>query len=126
MTWNILAYSIYLSLTILTIVIIGRQLHSNGIFYVRKVLPEETTADTVNNILLLAYYLVNIGYSFLTLSNWEPITDVTMLLKALCEHLGFIYLLLALLHYNNILCLRLYAEWRQIDLFNTKNTSNGK
>lgn len=90
MSWNILAYLIYLTVTTYTILVIGKQLHSNGIYFVRKVFVDQPTANTVNNLLLLAYYLVNIGYAFITLSSWEPISDMVMLVFELSKHIGLI------------------------------------
>ena len=126
MSWNIIAYLIYSLVTIYTILVIGRHLHSNGIFFIRTVFTDTGTANTVNDLLLLGYYLVNIGYAFITLSSWGSINNFTALVTALSEHIGLIYLLLAILHYNNIYCLRLYAKWNHIDLFTTKTTPNGK
>lgn len=125
MTWNIAGYLLYLLLSTYTIVFIGKRLHGNGIHFIRKIFTNEETANSVNNLLLLGYYLVNIGYLFMTISYWEPITNFPALLLTLTERIGIIYLLLAVLHYNNILCLYLYAKWNHIDLFTLKNNYHG-
>lgn len=124
MTWNLIGYLIYGLITIYTILVIGKRLHRDGIFFVQKVFPEGETGKIVNNLLLLGYYLVNIGYAFMTISSWQTISGLGALFGALAEHIGLIYLLLAVLHYNNILCLRLYAKWNDIDLFHSKTTAH--
>lgn len=126
MTWNILAYSLYLLITAYTIFVVGKDLHRNGQPFVDKSFQDEQVAVNVNNVLLLGYYLVNIGYALLTITGWTPIYNWTSLVVELTGHIGLIYLILAILHYNNILCLRLYAHWQGIEFFTQKNQHHGK
>ena len=115
MSWNIIAYILYLLITIYTIMVVGKQLHRHGEPFVDRVFTDSKVAINVNNLLLLGYYLVNIGYALLTLTSWTPIESWSMLVLELSSHVGLIYLILAVMHYNNILCLRLYARWQKID-----------
>lgn len=60
---------------------------------------------SINNLLLIGYYLVNIGYAIITLAYWETVSSIPQILNTLSEHLGMIIIGLALLHYNNVLLL---------------------
>ena len=116
MNFNIIAYLIYGLITIFTIFYIGRVLHENGRHFVLRFIHEEQVGDFINNGLLTGYYLFNIGYVFITLNNWKTIIDSFQLIEAVCEKTGTILLLLGLLHFFNILALRLYAHLNGIGL----------
>jgi hypothetical protein len=65
-----------------------------------------TLTKNINNLLLIGYYLVNLGYSIITISYWDKIDNLIELINSLSGTLGKIIVLLALLHYNNIFWLK--------------------
>ena len=104
MNQNILAYIIYISITIYIIVWVGRLFHRNGRLFILQLYKGDADGtDTVNNILLLAYYLFNIGYAFLKLKTWEVVADAAGLIASLAYYLGTLILILAVTHYFNML-----------------------
>jgi len=84
---------------------------------------DEEFVKAINNLLLLGYYLVNIGYVLLVISFWEPIQSVAQMLQVLSTRIGGILLLLAILHYFNIAAL---SVWHYINTKPTKNLNHGK
>lgn len=117
MTYNLIAYGIYALISIFTIGFVGRVLHRNGRYFVLRVITDEAFGDFINNGLLAGYYLVNIGYVLFTLSNWQTIVDLSGLIEAIGEQTGSLYILLGVLHFVNILSLRMYAYLNKIQLF---------
>ena len=105
-----------------TIVYVGRVLHQNGRPFVLRALEKEI-GDFINDSLLTAYYLFNIGYVFLTVKNWETIRSGLQLIEIVGEKTGAILLLLGLLHFVNILVLKIYADLKNIDLSTNKTQS---
>lgn len=104
MNSNIAAYIIYLCITLYIIVLVGRLFHQSGrVFIIRFMKDDVHQADNINNILLVAYYLFNIGYCFITLRFWEYISSLPQLISSLSTHLGILILTLAVTHYFNIL-----------------------
>ncbi|WP_118951740.1 hypothetical protein [Taibaiella helva] len=100
---NVLAYTIYIAITLYLIYWIGRMCHRNGrIFILKLYRGDAESTDTINNILLLAYYLFNTGYALLRLKNWEHVLSVAQLVASLSHHLGLLILILAVTHYFNI------------------------
>ncbi|WP_118973091.1 hypothetical protein [Taibaiella koreensis] len=100
---NVLAYTIYIASTLYLIYWVGRMCHRNGRIFILKLYHGDTEAtDTINNILLLAYYLFNTGYALLRLKNWEKVLSTAQLVASLGHHLGLLTLILALTHYFNI------------------------
>jgi hypothetical protein len=78
--------------------------HSNGrVFILQLYKGDEEGTDTVNNILLIAYYLFNIGYAFLKLKTWEVVNNASELISSLAYYLGTLILILAVTHYFNML-----------------------
>lgn len=111
MNSNITAYLIYISLTIYIIVWIGRMFHRNGrVFILQLYKGDVQGTDTINNILLMAYYLFNIGYAFLRLRMWEHVRSPAQLISSISYHLGLLILILAVTHYFNMLIIYLLSK----------------
>jgi len=103
MNSNILAYAIYLTITVYIIYWVGRMFHRNGRVFILKLYhDQEAAADTTNNLLLVAYYLFNIGYAFLQLKTWSYIRSCEQLIASLSTNIGLLILILAVTHYFNM------------------------
>lgn len=105
MNYNIIGYLIYLPITIFITIYVGQQLHKHGYIYVKRAFSDLAIATAINNMLLVGYYLVNIGYAIIGLKNWNIIHSIDQLISDLSTHIGHIILLLAILHYFNIMAL---------------------
>lgn len=83
---NTIAYAIYLAITYLITVKVGWRFYRNGRIFILGLLEQNhTLADAINNILLVGYYLVNLGYATVMISSWGTIHSWTeMLLPAEC------------------------------------------
>src|SRR6476619_3163466 len=98
MNYNIAAYIIFLILIIFIIVYVGRYFYSNGrIFIIVLFNGNVTLSDHINKLLLIAYYLFNIGYSFLKLKQWAKITNIELLISSLASNIGLLIFFLALI-----------------------------
>ncbi|KAA5536362.1 hypothetical protein F0919_01455 [Taibaiella lutea] len=108
---NIIAYIAYISITLYIIIWVGKMFHSNGHVFILKLFKGEVEAtDTMNNILLIAYYLFNIGYAFLQLKMWEQIISLPQLIASLSEQIGILILILAVTHYFNMLLIYILSK----------------
>nr|WP_321228163.1 hypothetical protein [uncultured Psychroserpens sp.] len=106
MNYNILTYCIYLPIIAVIMVKVGWMFYTHGeIFLLHLYKQDETIVKPINNLLLIGYYLTNLGYAIITLAYWEKVNNLTEMLSTLSEHLGIIIIGLAVLHYNNVLCL---------------------
>ena len=120
---NIVSYLIYLPIMFYITIRVGWLCYKNGEKWTMELYHDEEFVKAVNNLLLLGYYLVNIGYVLLAISFWEPIQNVAQMLQVLGTRIGGILLLLALLHYFNIAAL---SVWHYIKVKPTKKLSHGK
>src|SRR6185312_17033802 len=111
MNYNIFSYFIYGCITIYIIYWVGKLFHHNGrIFILRLFHQNESLADTTNNILLLAYYLFNIGYAILQFSFWEHVTGFESMIASIAMKTGLLILILAVTHYFNMVLIYFYQK----------------
>jgi len=111
MNLNILGYIIYLSLTAIIIVHVGRTCYTNGNIFIQNLLKKDKVlASHVNKLLLLGYYLLNIGYCSITLVSWNTIETSLKLIEVLSTKVAFIILVIAVMHYINIIMLNKYIH----------------
>jgi hypothetical protein len=103
MNYNIAGYALYLLITVLIIFKVGMIFYRNGrVFILDLFHGDNIITDNVNRILLTGYYLLNIGYAFVSIRLWNTITDVIVLVTELSMRAGFLFMLLAVMHYFNM------------------------
>ena len=103
MNLNLIGYGIFIGLMVFIILVVGKICYSNGNVFVAALLPGHVElCEQVNKILLIGYYLVNIGYCAVHLSFWQNISSVSMLVEQISIKMAGIILILSGLHYFNI------------------------
>ena len=111
MAYNIVAYGFYLSLSIIVILKVGQICYQNGLSMMQILLEDQPRfCFKVNRTLLLGYYLLNIGYVLLTLISWKPINSMTVLMESVCFKVSLIVLIIAVLHYINLIVVRILIK----------------
>jgi hypothetical protein len=111
MNFNIIGYFIYLGITIFIIMKVGKICYKNGNIYVAELIPDHTEiCQKINRILLLAYYLLNIGYCAMTLISWQKILSAAQLIETIGVRTAVIIFIISILHYLNIFILTKYIQ----------------
>ncbi|KQC32707.1 hypothetical protein AAU57_04770 [Nonlabens sp. YIK11] len=106
--YNLVAYAIYTTVVLTIILRVGHICYINGKVYVRRLIPEDPAlSDRINDILLVGYYLLNIGYGIYGISTWESVTTLVQVASTVTAHLAAITLILALIHYVNMMMINL-------------------
>lgn len=104
MSYILISYAIYLILTLILTIWVARTLFRNGkIFLIDIFHGNQELANAVNNLLLVGFYLVNIGYAVYTLSITDNILNVRQLIEELSIKVGAIILILGGMHFFNML-----------------------
>src|SRR5437870_10869487 len=104
MTPIVWTYISYLSLSIVLTVWVARTLHKNGrIFLVDAFGGNEPLADSVNHLLVVGFYLINVGYVALALREDRTPGDLQGVLETLSSKLGVVLLVLGAMHFFNLL-----------------------
>lgn len=98
-----LTYTLYLCLAIPLTIWVARTLHRHGrIFLVNCLRGDEEMADSINHLLVVGFYLVNIGFVALYLKIGRVVATTQDVFEALAGKLGFVLLVLGAMHFFNI------------------------
>jgi hypothetical protein len=97
------AYVTYLLISIALTIWVARTLVRNGrVFLVDTFLGNEPLADSVNRLLAVGFYLVNIGYVSLALKYGEKPVDLAQAIETLSTKVGLVLLVLGAMHFFNL------------------------
>ncbi len=111
---NLIAYTIYSPIVLFTTFYLGWVFYSNGKVYLQKIfVGQEAFGQYINKLLLIGYYLVNIGIAFYTIIFWESMDSLESLFALVSTYIGRYFLFLALLHFNNLICIKLFFTKNQ-------------
>lgn len=100
---TVLAYVIYLLVSVCLTVWVARTLSHNGRIFLSDVLHgNEQLADAVNHLLVVGFYLVNLGFVALYLRTGRAIDDAREVFEALSVKLGVVLLALGVMHLGNV------------------------
>ena len=98
--WTYLAY---LAISVALTAWVGQTLHKNGrIFLVDSFHGNEALADSINHLLLVGFYLINIGYVTLAMKYGDKPADLQGVLEALSTKIGAVLLILGAMHFFNL------------------------
>jgi hypothetical protein len=96
-------YLAYLAVSVALTVWVARTLHKNGrIFLVDSFLGNEGLADSVNHLLVVGFYLINIGFVTLALKYGDKATDAQTALEILSSKVGMVLVVLGVMHFFNL------------------------
>src|ERR1051326_4217549 len=116
-TATVCTYLVYLAISIALTVWVARTLHKNGrIFLVDSFLGNEPLADSVNHLLVVGFYLVNVGFVTLALKYGDKATDAQTALEILSSKVGLVLVVLGVMHFFN---LYVFAKLRRRSFANT-------
>ena len=119
MNYNLTTYGIYLILMVYIIVYVGRYFYTNGRVFIISLLNNNVElADHLNKLLLLAYYLFNIGYTFIKLKSWQRVNNIESLFSSLSTNMAVLILILALTHYFNMLVIFYLSKSKSFTITN--------
>ncbi|MFK4083156.1 hypothetical protein ACI2LF_03540 [Kribbella sp. NPDC020789] len=103
MNMTVPTYVAYLAIAVPLTLWVARALSRNGrIFLVDVFDGNEAFADAVNRLLVVGFYLLNLGFVTLFLSLKDPVPDVSGLFEALSVKLGVVMLVLGGMHLGNV------------------------
>ncbi|MCB5169969.1 hypothetical protein LG634_34855 [Streptomyces bambusae] len=103
MDLTVVAYVIYLLISVGLTIWVARTLTRNGRIFISDVLKgNEKLADAVNHLLVVGFYLVNLGFVTLYLRAADAVEDARGLFEALSVKLGVVLLVLGFMHLANV------------------------
>lgn len=110
MNYVILTYALYLSVSIAVTIWVARVLFNNGRIFLVDIFHGNTElADSVNKLLVVGFYLINIGYMVVVLKEYGTIVNTREVIDILSYKVGRIILILGAVHFINLAIFSGYA-----------------
>ena len=102
-------YLMYLAISVALTVWVARTLGKNGrVFLVNSFESDERLADSVNHLLVVGFYLINMGYVTLALKLGDKPVSTQEAIEFLSTKVGLVLLVLGAMHFFNVFVI---AKW---------------
>lgn len=96
-------YALYLAITIALTIWVARTLSRNGIVFLTQCFGQnETLANSTNHLLVVGFYLINLGFITLTLSLGAEPTTIPEAIRFLSAKVGLAVIVLGAMHFFNM------------------------
>jgi len=97
-------YLLYLTISIGITIWVARTLHKNGrTFLLDAFQGNAALADSVNHLLVVGFYLLNLGWIIFTLRTYNDVATGRALIEMVSDKVGFVLIMLGIMHFGNIL-----------------------
>lgn len=104
MTLLTYTYGAYLLISAIVTIWVARTLHSRGrLFLVQSFHGDASLADSVNDLLVVGFYLLNFGYVTLALKYGAKPVDLQGAIEFLATKVGLVLVILGVMHFLNLL-----------------------
>ena len=99
-------YLSYLAISIALTIWVARTLHRSGrVFLLDAFHGNASLADSVNQLLVVGFYLINAGYIALALKTADPLSSFRGVIELESGKIGVVLLILGVMHFFNMLIL---------------------
>lgn len=95
-------YAVYLFISGFVTVVVAHVLHKRGRVFLVRTFQNEKLADSVNDLLVVGFYLINFGYVTLALKYGEKPADLTESIEFLATKIGLVLVILGVMHFGNL------------------------
>jgi len=96
-------YIVYLAVSLAVTVGVARTLHKNGRpFLIDAFHGNPPLADSVNHLLVVGFYLINVGWVALALRTGAEVLSARAAIELVCDKLGVVLVLLGIMHFFNL------------------------
>ena len=96
-------YLLYLTVSIAITIWVAQTLHKNGrTFLLDAFHGNEALADSVNHLLVVGFYLLNLGWIIWTLRTHGDVETGRALVELVSDKIGFVLIVLGVMHFGNI------------------------
>lgn len=106
-----LSYLLYLGVSIAMTIWVAHTLSKNGeVFLVKCFGQDEVLAKSTNHLLVVGFYLINIGFIALRLDGWDAHKAVASMIPYVGSKIGLSVLVLGGMHFFNMLMISRYGR----------------
>ena len=105
-------YLLYLAVSVGLTVWVATTLSRNGRVFLEDVFDDERLANAVNQLLVMGFYLLNLGYVTFAMRSGADIENTSEALETFSTKIGLVLLVLGVLHFCNVYFLGRYRRGR--------------
>jgi hypothetical protein len=99
----VISYFVYLAISLGVTVWVARTLHTNGrVFLLDAFHGNAELADSVNGLLVVGFYLINIGYITLALRTGGDLASARAAIELVCDKIGLVLVVLGIMHFFDL------------------------
>lgn len=111
----VITYLVYVPLSVGLTFWVARTLSRNGALFLREVFGgDERMAAAVNHLLVVGFWLINLGYVALALRTGAEVPDARAAIETLSFKVGGVLLVLGVMHFGNLFVLsRMRRRWQR-------------
>ena len=104
-------YATYLVMVTLITIFVARTLSKNGVvFLVDGFAGNEVLANSVNHLLVVGFYLINLGFAMQQLNGYKEIDTPDQALVFLSTKIGFVLAVLGVVHFANLFLINMFKN----------------
>jgi hypothetical protein len=104
-------YFVYLAISTAVTIWVARTLHKNGrAFLLEAFQNQEALADSINHLLVVGFYLINLGWIVMTLRTHLELETLRAAMELLSDKIGTVLFVLGLMHFFNLF---LFSRFRR-------------
>jgi hypothetical protein len=109
--YAVLTYVLYAAITIPLTLFVARTLSSNGRHFLVDVFKgNDELARAVNQLLVVGFYLLNLGFVAFFLATDESIETTRAAVEVLSKKVGTVAIVIGIVHFGNIIVLNKYRN----------------
>ncbi|MGB5982271.1 MAG: hypothetical protein WBG46_09015 [Nonlabens sp.] len=109
--FNVTAYIIYITFVSTVILAVGHYLYRSGEVLVAKAFINDASLGlTINKLLLIGFYLLNLGAAVLVVAIWPDLENSVQLLSSLFYFISRLLLVLGAMHYINVFTIQILTR----------------
>ena len=113
----VICYFVYLAASLTTTIWVAQTLRQNGrSFLIDAFHGNGELADSVNHLLVVGFYLINVGYVTLALRTAAQVATVRNAIELVCDKLGLVLIVLGVMHFLNLYIFNRLRRRGQADL----------
>lgn len=111
----VFTYLAYLMFAVPITLWVGSTLRRNGKVFLRDVFDgDEELAQSVNHLLVVGFYLVNLGFVSIALKTSDSVTDAQSAIETLSVKVGTVVVVLGIMHFANLYVLNKLRRRAQV------------
>lgn len=99
----VICYAAYLAISLAVTIWVARTLHHSGrSFLIDAFHGNQELADSVNHLLVVGFYLINLGYVALAMRTGDPVPTVRSAIELVCDKLGVVLIVVGIMHFFDL------------------------